>query len=307
MTAGNSDALILPLDPAPFHLILAPIVRAASFYQIAEQLRRMGLVSDNGSGDGAQDAAGGQGTGLLEQGASDHIASDDIAANESAANESAADESAAGTDDGLYLRFGALLLHARPATEADCRGADPGDPATTLLGAQLPDGWRDPNGCWTFHLVEGADDSAGRRSFFRLLLLLIDAFEASHFFWTPARLWSDAVQFRNAIDEMHVSGMPPILNLVAFHTMVGDGGEKMRSHGLAHFGGHELETTIGDNLSTVEVIRRLARLSLDVMLFGAYESPASFDGLVEGERIHVTPLPVKAGEPKLVMVDIRSA
>lgn len=218
---------------------------------------------------------------------------------------SMADEGPAEAGDGLYLRFGSLFLHARPAHEADCRAADPRDAGTTLLGAQLPDGWREPNGCWTFQLVEGAGDRAGQQSFFRLLLLLIDAFGASHFFWSPARLWSDAAQFRNAIDEMHVSGMPPVLNLVAFHMVSREGGEGIRSHGLAHFCGHELEAALDDTMPVVEVIRRLARLSLDAMLFGAYEGPADFDGLIDGERIYVRPLEARADEPALVMVDIR--
>ena len=38
-----------------------------------------------------------------------------------------------------------------------------------------------------------------------MLVLLIDLLGAEQMFWSPARLWSDAAQFRAAIAEMQVS------------------------------------------------------------------------------------------------------
>src|SRR3546814_3097868 len=71
-------------------------------------------------------------------------------------------------------------------------------------------------------LTPGAEDAASvltpaaTREFFKLVVLLIDLFDASHIFWSPARLWSDAPQFRAAVAEMLASGMPPVLHLIAF-------------------------------------------------------------------------------------------
>ena len=99
------------------------------------------------------------------------------------------------------------------------------------------------------------------REFFKMMVLLIDLFDASHLFWSPARLWSDASQFRASIAEMLASGMPPVLHLVAFRRREGAGGASMGTRGLALFAGQELEAPVPDGWTVAEMVRRLSRLA----------------------------------------------
>src|SRR3546814_3138481 len=90
---------------------------------------------------------------------------------------------------------------------------------TSSLATSLPPDWAGAGACWCV-TPEAEDaalllDPAATREFFKLVALLIDLFDASHLFWSPARLWSDAPQFRAAVAEMLASGMPPVLHLIA--------------------------------------------------------------------------------------------
>src|SRR3546814_13714843 len=82
---------------------------------------------------------------------------------------------------------------------------------TSSLATSLPPDWAGAGACWCV-TPEAEDaalllDPAATREFFKLVALLIDLFDASHLFWSPARLWSDAPQFRAAVAEMLASGI----------------------------------------------------------------------------------------------------
>jgi hypothetical protein len=126
------------------------------------------------------------------------------------------------------------------------------------------------------------------REIFKLAVLLIDLTGADQLYWSPAGLWSDAWTFRAAVSEMLASGMPPVLHLVCFDPIVPDG--PLRSRGLAFFSGQELEIRNDGGLQTRELIRRLARLAIDVMVNGAIHAPRNFPGLVSGEHVGVEPV-----------------
>src|SRR3546814_10826771 len=99
------------------------------------------------------------------------------------------------------------------------------------------------------------------REFFKMMVLLIDLFDASHIFWSPARLWSDAPQFRASIAEMLASGMPPVLHLVAFGRKDLRSGASITTRGVALFAGQELEARIPNGWTVAEMVRRLSRLA----------------------------------------------
>src|SRR3546814_15721579 len=88
-----------------------------------------------------------------------------------------------------------------------------------------------------------------------MMVLLIDLFDASHIFWSPARLWSDAPQFRASIAEMLASGMPPVLHLVAFRRKDLRSGASITTRGLALFAGPELEARIPNGWTVAEMVQ----------------------------------------------------
>ena len=183
MDADNRDALILPVPPEPFALILGPAMRGASSNAIETSLRHMGLqperIGDAGTAPDARIAA-----------------------------------------PCFRMAFGAVSVLAGPAAGAALDLADPDHPSTSLLAASLPRGWRESGDCWIFipesDRAVSSSQTTRMREFFKMMVLLIDLFDASHLFWSPARLWSDAPQFRASIAEMLASGMPPVLHLVSF-------------------------------------------------------------------------------------------
>lgn len=273
MDVGNSDALILPVPPEPFALIVGAVKQDRSGETVEASLRRMGLKPKR------IDHAGG-----------------DIAERIAVPR--------------FRLRFGAMSVLAGPAAEAALDFANPGHPSTSLLAASLPQKWRENGSCWVFvpEREPGAPETSTEqptrmREFFKMMVLLIDLFEASHIFWSPARLWSDAPQFRASIAEMLASGMPPILHLVAFRRHdVGDGAS-IGTRGLALFAGQELEARIPGGWTVAEMVKRLSRLALDVMLNGPVQYPRTMRGIEAGEWIEILPPPENAGRRSTVIVE----
>jgi hypothetical protein len=276
MDVGNRDALILPVPPEPFALIVGAAMEGGSSEAVEASLRRMGLKPERIDGDGA-----------------------DVAARIAAPR--------------FRLTFGAVSVLAGPAAGAALDLADPEHPSTSLLAASLPQRWRERGACWVFipeREPEGDGASASSteqptrmREFFKMMVLLIDLFDASHIFWSPARLWSDAPQFRASIAEMLASGMPPVLHLVAFRRKdVGDGAS-IGTRGLALFAGQELEARIPGGWTVAEMVRRLSRLALDMMLNGPVQYARTMRGLEAGEWIEILPPLVNAGQRSTVTVE----
>lgn len=262
MDVGNRDALILPVPPEPFALIIGAAMQRASGEVLETSLRRMGLRPEQ------VDAP-----------------SLDIALR-------------IGTPC-FRLTFGAVSVLAGPAAGVALDLADPEHPSTSLLAASLPPRWRDGGACWVFIPEPDAEQDRApasptgqttrMREFFKMMVLVIDLFDASHIFWSPARLWSDAPQFRASIAEMLASGMPPVLHLVAFRRQEIDGDASMGTRGLMIFAGQELEARIPGGWTVAEMVRRLSRLALDMMLNGPVQHARTMRGLEAGEWIDLLP------------------
>lgn len=272
MDAGNSDALILPLPPAPFALVVGPTMRGVSDDALVATLRRMGLRPERAESDDPAIAA--------------RIAPPCV-----------------------RLRFGRVSVLAGRAAGPALDMVDPVHPATSLLAASLPPDWRESDQCWMFIPEEDGQPqgAAGQptrmREFFKMMVLLIDLFDASHFFWSPARLWSDAPQFRASIAEMLVSGMPPVLHLVAFRRHDADGADAVGTRGLTLFAGQELEGLVPKGWTVAEMVKRLSRLSLDMMLNGPVPGGQRIRGLEPGEWVHLSPTIAGDGQHARVLVE----
>lgn len=268
MDLGDRDDLILPVPPEPFALIVGASMAGATHDAIEMALRRMGLQPE-----------------ALDDGEN---------------------AEAPLTPPRFRMRFGGVSVLAAPAATAALDFADPNDPATSLLAASLPAGWRDAGVCWLF-LPERDSGTAPpapptrMREFFKMMVLLIDLFDAGHIFWAPARLWSDAVQFRASIAEMLASGMPPVLHLVAFRRRDATGGAMVGTRGLALFAGQELEARIPRGWTVAGMVRRLSRLALDMMLNGPVRYPRTMRGLEAGEWIGLLP-PTEGAAPHPTVV-----
>lgn len=272
MTAGNRDALSQPVPPEPFALIVGAAGQARSDAALKSALRHMGLRPEQVSGD---------------------------------------DDGGAQIGPPVFrLHFGTLSVLAGRVGEAALDIADPDHPSTSLLAASLPRSWRDGGQCWYFLPERGGDAVSGpgqaprMREFFKMMVLVIDLFEASHIFWSPARLWSEAYQFRTAIAEMLASGMPPVLHLIAFRRREADDGARMETRGLALFAGQELEAGIPGGWTVAEMVRRLSRLALDMMLNGPILGARRMRGLAAGEWIAISPRPVAGNESSTVVVEL---
>lgn len=272
MDVGNNDALILPVPPEPFALIVGAAMQGASGDALETSLRHMGLRPERVDGDGL-------------------------------------DFSARIAAPCFRLAFGGVSVLAGPAAGAALDLADPEHPSTSLLAASLPQQWRDSGACWVF-IPERDRERDGElpteqptrmREFFKMMVLLIDLFDASHIFWSPARLWSDAPQFRASIAEMLASGMPPVLHLVAFRRQEIDGGASMGTRGLMLFAGQELEARIPGGWTVAEMVRRLSRLALDMMLNGPVHHARTMRGLEAGEWIDLLP-PLGGGSHRSTVV-----
>jgi hypothetical protein len=147
-----------------------------------------------------------------------------------------------------------------------------------------------------------ADRIAVSREFCKLAVLLVDLLGARHIYWSPARLWSEAAAFRAAVAEMLVSGMPPLLHLLAFQDMPGGG---IATRGLSFFAGQELHLVDGAGLDRKDAVRRLARLALDIMVHGPITAPRRFRGLTEGETLRVGPATGADGAGILIVTILR--
>ncbi len=124
------------------------------------------------------------------------------------------------------------------------------------------------------------------RDAFQLAVLVMDLFAADHVYWSPARLWSMGSMFREAVQEMLVSAMPPVLHLVAF---LPDPQGRWTSRGLGLFAGQELRAHPPPAMSTAATVRRLARLALDLILHGSVTAARAVPGLAPGEQLLLTP------------------
>lgn len=205
------------------------------------------------------------------------------------------------------LRLGGMNVLAGPAADAALDIADPTHPATSLLAASLGKGWRSGGRCWVFVPELAAGDllpPAPMREFSKMLVLLVDLFAASHVFWSPAQLWSDAAQFRAAVAEMLASGMPPVLHLIAFRRRTLGDGEWIGTRGLAIFAGQELEARVPAGWTTADMIKRLARVALDVMLNGPVREAVQAQGLGRGERMALSPHRGEPGTAGTLLVEI---
>lgn len=271
MDDGDQDALILPVPPEPFALIVGAAMMGQPDAALETSLRHMGLQPEPVRAPGPDAAAR-------------------IAA------------------PCFRLTFGSISVLAGPAADPALAMADPEHPSTSLLAASLPPVWRDPGACWVFVPEVAATDAPTEpairmREFFKLMVLLIDLFDASHMFWSPARLWSDAPQFRASIAEMLASGMPPVLHLVAFRRQETGAGASMGTRGLAIFSGQELEARIPGGWTVAEMVRRLSRLALDSMLNGPVRSARTMRGLEAGEWMDLLPRPSDGSLRSTVVVE----
>ena len=207
----------------------------------------------------------------------------------------------------LRLALGPMRATLDRAGPAMLDFADPADRATSSLGISLPEDWHRKGACWTVELGE-ADGIADAPSppladYLKLFVLLIDAFDAAQIFWSPARLWTGALQFRGAIAEMQESGMPPVLHLIAFRRRDDAAGECVATRGLAAFAGQELEAPVPPGWDMAAMVKRLARLALDMMLNGAVTRAQQGPGLERGESVALTPQPGDGGRPATVLVE----
>ncbi|WP_194955204.1 hypothetical protein [Sphingopyxis solisilvae] len=268
MDAGSTDTLILPVPPEPFALIVGGAMQGRSVDMLEQALRRMGLQPER-----VEDCTPGA------------------------------------IEPRFRLRFGTTIVLAGPAEGAVLDAADPDQPSTSLLAASLPSHWRQDGHCWTFvpehdsALATATGQPSQLRDLFKMMVLLIDLFDASHLFWSPARLWSDAAQFRASIAEMLASGMPPVLHLVAFRRRDDAAGASMGTRGLALFAGQELEARIPVGWTVAEMVRRLSRLALDMMLNGPVQHERKMRGLESGEWIDLSPSSIVEGQRSTVIVE----
>lgn len=264
MQVGHGDNPIFPVLSEPFALIAGRALADRTDDMVETALRHMGLQPQRVGGDSADGAR-------------------------------------------YRVHFAALSLLASRAPSDFLDLADPRDSSTSLLAASLPGDWREGGHCWLF-VPEASADAASQtlrmREFFKTMVLLIDLFDASHVFWSPARLWSDAPQFRASIAEMLKSGMPPVLHLVAFRQQDAGDGAFVRTRGLALFGGQELEARIPSGWTVAEMVKRLARLALDIILYGPVSERRRLRGLDAGEWVSLSP---QAGaSPSTVVVEFGS-
>lgn len=210
------------------------------------------------------------------------------------------------------LRFGSASALIGRASAATLDLADPRHPATSQLAARLGETWRGAGRVWVLiPEAGGGRDTPGNlamrlREFFKTMVLLVDLFDASHIFWGPARLWTDAPQFREAIAEMLASGMPPVLHLIAFRRSEAAGGAVVRTRGLALFGEQEIEGRIPASWTVAEMVRRLARLALDIILNGPVTDARRLRGLDPGEWVSMVPTVGEAGGRTIVRVEFGS-
>src|SRR3546814_10114782 len=150
MNAGDSEALNPPV-PEPHVLIVGSALRSEASDLIEISLRRMGLQPKRIGGHEGKDGAA-----------------------------------------AVRIALGQAIATIDRPGDAALAAADPADRGTSSLATSLPSGWASVGTCW--RVTPGAEDAASvltpaaTREFFKLVVLLIDLFDASHIFWSPARL-----------------------------------------------------------------------------------------------------------------------
>lgn len=122
-----------------------------------------------------------------------------------------------------------------------------------------------------------------------LAAALVGPLGASTMFWPPAQLWSNANELADAVIMMEAQGLPPLLHFVAFNTAPtpSDGEHGIITRGLMWVVGHEIEVSAPLSFSRPELLRRAARLGVDVMANGAYSHAVTVPGLTKGEKIFI--------------------
>lgn len=264
MNVGENDSNFLPVVPEPFALIIGPRLYGADAGNIEIAMRHMGLRPET-----------------LES----------VPANL--------------TDEVrlpcFRISFGSVTVLAGLAADAAMTEADPADPATSLLAASLPADWQRTEKCWRFVPEQTDAASSPERDYFKLAVLVADLFEATHFFWSPARLWSDASQMRNAVAEMMASSMPPVLHLVAFRRGEVDGADVVSTRGLALFSDQELQAHLPSGWTIADGVKRLARIAIDVILHGAIDGPQRIQAMTAGESIRLALHPASAAPASTIV------
>lgn len=135
------------------------------------------------------------------------------------------------------------------------------------------------------------------------MMAMLNAFFFARFIlWYPARLWTHAPAFANAVEKYVGGDLLPVLRLAAFDEAQG-AAATIVTRGLAPFTGQELRAETGV-LGPVETTRRLARLALDMFDHGAVARATTIDGLEPGERIVLTPREKAGDTPGTVAVTI---
>lgn len=196
--------------------------------------------------------------------------------------------------------FGGTSMLIGPATGLWLGGADPDDPKNSKIAVTMPDDWRRHGHVWHFR-PEGQRAQENGSEFYQMMLLLLDMFGATQLYWDAAALWSDAKMFRGALAEYLVSGMPPVLHIIAFRRT---GEQRVRTRGLSYFAGQEIEALIPEGMDLQAAVRRLARLALDAMIGGPYTEPVEVPGLEPREAIRLFPEQAVGDEPALIYAEI---
>jgi hypothetical protein len=196
----------------------------------------------------------------------------------------------------LRLAFGALRVLAGPPSVAMRAASGPDAFGVTTAGPKPATDWAERALAFVpepaVRAVGEAAPAAQRyfdRRFFEMLVLLIDTFDADYLYWSPAQLWSRADLFRTAVIEMLDSGMPPVLHLVAFVAAREAGEPVVETRGLRHFTGQEIVTSPPPDMAHRDVVRRLARLALDMLINGPVDKERRFAGLDAGEALIARP------------------
>lgn len=113
--------------------------------------------------------------------------------------------------------------------------------------------------------------------------LIAAAIESDSVGWLPAKLWSSAALFDEAVVATERQGLPPIMHLVAFEAAA----TTITTHGLAWFCGHELRLTAPSGYPEREALRRAARLAIDALMHDGLAGPMTVAGIDKGEVLAI--------------------
>jgi hypothetical protein len=97
--------------------------------------------------------------------------------------------------------------------------------------------------------------------------------------------------------------MPPVLHLVAFRRRGAGARETVATRGLALFGGQELEAEVPAGWTMADMVKRLARIALDVMLHGPIVRSQNARGLEAGEMVRLIPATGEDGAERAIRVE----